>query len=151
MARAASTRRPLLRLLATVVPLAGCATAPRRAAPTAAPDAPARPPVTLDALAVPVSRAENRPVAFSNRQAAYFYTQTHRNDHPEHAWFRGLNIAGRRVFTDHRVVVGGTPLDPEAARVVVRPDALIRTYPNGATETVRLFDGHDVVEVEVTG
>jgi hypothetical protein len=152
MARARFARRPLLCLLATLVAAAGCATAPSRPAPSQpAPPVAARPVVTLDALAIPVSRAENRPVAFTNREAAYFYTQTHRNDHPEHAWFRGLNIAGRRVFSDYRVVVGDAPLDPETARVVVRPDALVRRYPNGATETLRLFDGHDVVEVEVTG
>ena len=45
----------------------------------------------------------------------------------------------------------GTALDPQTATVVVRPDALIRTYPQGITETLRLFDGQDVVEVEVSG
>ncbi len=42
-------------------------------------------------------------------------------------------------------------LDPATAQVVVRPDALVRTYPNGVTETLRLFDHLDVVEVAVTG
>ena len=44
-----------------------------------------------------------------------------------------------------------TALDPQTATVIVRPDALIRTYPQGITETLRLFDGQDVVEVEVRG
>ena len=42
-----------------------------------------------------------------------------------------------------------TGLDVQTATVVVRPDALVRTYPQGITETLRLFDGQDVVEVEI--
>lgn len=112
---------------------------------------PARPPVTLARLAIPVSRAENRAVSLTNGRSAYFYTQTHRNDHPEHAWFRGLNLAGRRVFNDYHVTVNGAPLDPATASAVVFPDALVRRYPDGAVETVRLFDGRDVVEVALSG
>lgn len=105
--------------------------------------------VTMESLAIPVTAAENRAVSFTNKRSAYFYTQTHRNDHPEHAWFRGLNLAGRRVFNDYQIVAGGTALDPSTASAVVRPDALIRTYPNGTVETLRLFDNQDVVEIEI--
>lgn len=96
--------------------------------------------MTLESLAIPVSRAENRAVSFTNKRSAYYYTQTHRNDHPEHAWFRGLNIAGRRVFNDYQILVDGVALDPATAQAVVRPDALVRVYPNGVAETLRLFD-----------
>lgn len=106
---------------------------------------------TLRDLGVTVTRAENRAVSFTNKRSAYFYTQTHRNDHPEHAWFRGLNLSGRRVFNDHRLVVGGAPLDPATSTATVFPDALVRHYPGGITETVRLFDGRDVVEIALTG
>jgi glycogen debranching enzyme len=107
--------------------------------------------VTLDSLAIPVSAEENRAVSFTNKRSAYYYTQTHRNDHPEHAYFRGFNIAGRRIFSDYRLLVAGKALDPQTATVIVRPDALIRSYPQGITETLRLFDGQDVVEVAVAG
>ncbi len=107
--------------------------------------------VTLDSLAIPVSAEENRAVSFTNKQSAFYYTQTHRNDHPEHAYFRGFNIGGRRIFSDYRLALAGDALDPQTATVIVRPDALIRTYPQGITETLRLFDGQDVVEVEVSG
>ncbi len=107
--------------------------------------------VTLDSLAIPVSASENRAVSFTNKRSAFYYTQTHRNDHPEHAFFRGFNIAGRRIFSDYRLSVAGTALDPQTAAVVVRPDELIRAYPRGIIETLRLFDGQDVVEVEVSG
>ena len=85
--------------------------------------------VSLDSLAIPVSADENRAVSFTNKQSAFYYTQTHRNDHPEHAFFRGFNIAGRRIFSDYQLVVAGKALDPQAATVIVRPDALIRTHP----------------------
>ena len=105
----------------------------------------------LDSLAMPVSVQENRAVSFTNKRSAFYYTQTHRNDHPEHAYFRGFNIAGRRIFSDYQLVVADTALDPLTATVVIKPDALVRTYPQGITETLRLFDGQDVVEVEVGG
>lgn len=117
----------------------------------AAAASPATREVTLESLAVPVTRAENRAVSFTNKGSAFFYTQTHRNDHVEHAWFRGLNLAGRRVFSDYELVSRGVALDPATAEVVVQPDALVRTYRNGVTETLRLFDHLDAVRVAVAG
>ena len=131
---------------AAAVLLVACQSTPQQpAAPTTARTA------SLDSLAIPVSAKENRPVSFTNKRSAFYYTQTHRNDHPEHAFFRGFNIAGHRIFSDYQLVVGDAALDPLTANVVVRPDALIRTYPQGITETLRLFDGQDVVEVELSG
>ena len=122
-----------------------------RAMPEQSASSPTAGAVTLDSLAIPVSAEENRAVSFTNKRSAYYYTQTHRNDHPEHAYFRGFNIAGRRIFSDYRLLVAGKALDPQTATVIVRPDALIRSYPQGITETLRLFDGQDVVEVAVAG
>ena len=112
---------------------------------------PLRPTVTLESLAVPVTRAENRAVSFTDKRSAYYYTQTHANDHPEHAWFRGLNVAGRRVFNDHALVLDGEALDPRTATVVVRPDAMVRTYPNGVVETLRLLDGFAALDIAIAG
>ena len=126
--------------IAATVLLAACHAMPERA--TSSPTAGV---VTLDSLAVTVSAEENRAVSFTNKRSAFYYTQTHRNDHPEHAFFRGFNIAGHRIFSDDPLLVAGKTLDPQTATVVVRPDALVRTYPQGITETLRLFDGQDVV------
>jgi glycogen debranching enzyme len=126
--------------------LAACHSMPEQSA-----SSPTTGAVTLDSLAIPVGAEENRAVSFTNKRSAFYYTQTHRNDHPEHAYFRGFNIAGRRIFSDYRLTVAGEALDPQTATVIVRPDALIRTYPQGITETLRLFDGQDVVEVAVDG
>ena len=116
------------------------------------PALPERTRITLDSLAIDVGRDENRAVSFTNRRSAFYYTQTHRNDHPEHAWFRGFSIAGRRVFSDYRVSVGGEALDPARSTLVtVMPDALVRRHPSGVIETLRLYDGEDVVGIEIDG
>ena len=105
--------------------------------------------VTVQSLEMPVSAAENRAVSFTNKRSAFYYTQTHRNDHPEHAYFRGFNIAGRRIFSEYRLYQGERLLEPPTATVVVQPDALVRRYPQGVTRTLRLFDRQDVLEIEI--
>jgi glycogen debranching enzyme len=146
----------LLLGIATALACPGLAAqSPPRSTPEAAavaPPLPARAPAQLDSLAVAVAAGANRAVSFTNHRSAFYYTQTHVNDHPEHAWFRGFSIAGRRMFSDYRLTVGGVALDPAGSRsVLVRPDALVRTYPNGVIETLRLYDDRDVVSVEVQG
>jgi glycogen debranching enzyme len=117
-----------------------------------APPLPVRETARLDALAVTVPAGANRAVSFTNHRSAFYYTQTHVNDHPEHSWFRGFNVAGRRMFGDYRVTVDGVQLDPaQSLSVSVRPDAMVRTYPNGVIETLRLYDDRDVVGVEIQG
>jgi glycogen debranching enzyme len=109
------------------------------------------PSVSLDELATQVTAEENRAVSFTNKRSAYYYTQTHLNDHPEHAWFRGLNIAQRRVFSGYELSVDGARLATETAEVTVSPDRIERRYPGGARETLRLFDDVEVVEVGLDG
>lgn len=133
--------------LVAVAAASGCA-----GAPTVTPDPlPSRPAVRLDALGIPVTAAENRPVSYTNKRSAYFYTQTHRNDHPEHAWFAGFNLAQRRIFSGYEVSIAGVPLDPARATAQVFPDRLIRRWPDGVTETLRLVDGEDMIEIELGG
>jgi len=105
----------------------------------------------LSSLGIEVSAAENRPVSFSNKRSAYFYTQSHRNDHEEHAGFSGFNIAQRRAFSAYAVEVAGEQLDPAIAAVTVYPDRMTREWPSGIRETLRLFDNRDVLEVQIEG
>jgi len=107
--------------------------------------------VPLDSLAIAVPAGQSRSVSFTNKRSAYYYTLTDGGQHPEHGWFRGLDIAGRRVFNEYVIRVAGVALDPATASAVVTPDALVRRYPNGITETLRLFDDRDVVEIELGG
>ena len=141
--------RTALRVLpAALLVLVGAAGA---VAGAALPTLPPRGEPTLAGLAVPVASGENRAVVFTNKRSAYYYTQTHRNTHVEHAAFRGYHVAGRTIFSDYRLRVNGIERDPSVAQAMVFPDALVREYPDGVTETLRLFDDRDLVEVAVTG
>jgi len=140
-------RYMLIAVLTLVWTIVACTPEP----PQAVEPLPAREAVSLDSLAIPVSAAENRPVSFTNKRSAYFYTQSHVNDHAEHAGFSGLNIAQQRIFAGYDIRVDGRRLDPAAAAVTVYPDRLLRRWSDGVSETLRLFDNRDVVEIEVAG
>ena len=105
----------------------------------------------LESLGIPVTAAENRPVSFTNKRSAYFYTQTHRHDHEEYAGFAGFNLAQRRIFSGYEVSVDGRPLDTTQAAVEVFPDRLVRRWPDGISETLRLVDGEDLLDIELQG
>ncbi len=128
---------PILAIL-----LAGCSPAPIDELP-ALPD---RRVADADALMIEVSDAENRAVSFTNKRSAYFYTQTHRNDHPEHTWFAGLNLAQRRLFSGYEFRLRDDLLDWADTDVAVYPDRVVRTY-NGWSETLRLLHMEDAIEV----
>lgn len=116
------------------------------------PAAPAFADDTLGGLSIQSSREQNRKVSFSNKRSAFFYTQTHANDAPEHAYFRGFNLAGRRIFNDYAIDCGDVALaHADARHATVAPDALTWTYAAGQVETLRLFDDRDLVEVTVAG
>ncbi len=107
--------------------------------------------ISLDTMKISVSAEENRPVSFTNKQAAFYYTQSHKNDHPEHAWFRGLNIAKKRIFSGYEVLAGGKKLNRMQADVAVYPHKLVRTHKGGMVETMELFDHKDIVKISVAG
>lgn len=113
--------------------------------------APAQENHALVSLGIEVSSDENRPVSFTNKRSAYFYTQSHRNDHEEHAGFSGFNIAQRRAFAGYVIEVDGEALDPMQARTTVYPHRMTREWPNGVHETLRLFDDRDLLEIEIEG
>jgi len=144
-----STARWVLSIagLAVAAVVSGCAAQPASAPPPLSP----RVEVRLDLLGIPVTAAENRPVSFTNKRSAYFYTQTHRNDHEEHAGFAGFNIAQRRMFAGYQITVDGQPLDIVEATAEVFPDRLVRRWPDGASETLRLVDGEDILDIDLGG
>src|ERR1035437_4161147 len=65
----------------------------------------------LDRMKIVVPASANRPVSFTNKEAAYYYTQTHDNNHPEWSWFAGMNIAKNWIFSAHHVYVGDFKLE----------------------------------------
>jgi glycogen debranching enzyme len=113
----------------------------------------ASPPPTnspLDNLKIAVPRAANRAVSFTNKEAAYYYTQTHLADHPEHTWFEGLNVAKNRVFGGYRLYADGQEVDNEQAEVTVYPYKLVREH-NELTEELWMLDKVNIIEVSLAG
>jgi len=136
-------RRTVGGLFALVL-LAGCAAPPAaRQDPSAGTDATA----VLDALAVPVTAAENREFSFTDKRSGYFYARTHQpvND----AVFSGWNIATRQILRDHVLTIDGTPLDRRSATVTVHPDRTVRRQGE-VTETLILFDDEPVLGIRVS-
>ncbi|KUP24177.1 amylo-alpha-1,6-glucosidase [Paenibacillus sp. DMB5] len=107
-------------------------------------------PELLDQMKIRVSRENNRAVSFTNKEAAYYYTQSHLNDHPEHAYFEGMNVAKNRIFGGYTLYADGQELDNELAEVTVSPYSLVRTHGR-LTEELWLFDYRNVLEVIVSG
>ncbi len=134
-----------------VIMMAACTEKPSAPQAPPPPELPYRNLARVDSLAIDVSPEENRAVSFTNKRSAYYYTQSHRNDHEEHAAFRGLNVAQKRVFSDLVILPRDTPLDPVQAQVRVYPDRMERNYPGGVQESLRLVEHEDIVEVKVTG
>ncbi|QDP02709.1 amylo-alpha-1,6-glucosidase [Thalassotalea sp. PS06] len=104
----------------------------------------------LEPLGMSVTAEENRPVSFTNKRSGYYYTQTHVNDHPEHSWFSGFNLAQKRLFQDYEIAIDGSPLKRQQAKVNVYPHKLERVYPEGTTVQLSLFDNQDIVRISVT-
>ena len=90
-------------------------------------------------------RGANPQVAYSNKRSAFFATQALRNDHPQHAWFRGCNIAGKRLYHYVSVQIDGITLEPSKFKRTIIPDELERIYPNGLREQFRIYDDLDVL------
>lgn len=114
---------------------------------------PARPSASdlLAQMRVLVPRAANRPVSFTNKAAAYYFTQTHDTNHPEWSWFEGLNVAKNRVFGGYELFVNGQPLDNRAAtEVTVYPHKLVRRHATGAVEELWLLDERNVLAVDLS-
>ncbi|WP_394176262.1 amylo-alpha-1,6-glucosidase [Thalassotalea litorea] len=117
---------------------------------TSAETSAATPLTRLEDLAIKVSAVENRPVSFTNKRSGYYYTQTHDNNHAEHAWFSGFNLAQKRLFSDYEISIDGKVLNRPQAKVSVYPHKLVRTYPDGTKEQLSLFDDQDIVRIGIS-
>ena len=111
----------------------------------------AEPPAKVDAarLRIAYDVHSNPEVSFTNKRSAFYQTQTNVNDHPEHAWFRGFNIAGRRIFQDLIVTLDGRTLDPAQSKGGFTPVALHRVYPRGEYEMLYPADNADALIVQL--
>jgi len=93
----------------------------------------------------------NRCVSFTNKQSAYYYTQTHQNNHIEYAWFEGLNISQNRIFSGYNLFVDNQLLNNRDSKVWVYPHKLVRQHGKNIKEELWMFDNKDIIEINVTG
>ncbi len=114
-------------------------------------EAPQLPVSPLDALKITVPAEANRAVSFTNKDAAYYYTQTHKADHPEHTWFEGMNIAKNRVFGGYRLYADGQELDNQLSEVTVYPYKMVREHKGDLVEELWMLDHLNILEVSLTG
>jgi glycogen debranching enzyme len=113
-------------------------------APPQAPNSP------LENLKILIPREANRAVSFTNKEAAYYYTQTHLPDHPEHTWFEGMNVAKNRMFGGYRLFADQQELDNQYSNVTVFPHKMVRNHGR-LTEELWMLDYRNVIEVNLTG
>jgi len=105
----------------------------------------------LDKMKIYVPSDENRPVSFTNKEAAFYYTQTHLNNHEEWAWFEGMNISKNRIFSGYELIVGNQKLDNRKSEAWVFPYKLVRKHAPKLVEELWLIDYKNAIEVNITG
>ncbi|TAJ11092.1 hypothetical protein DMA11_18270 [Marinilabiliaceae bacterium JC017] len=106
---------------------------------------------TLNNMKIFVPTEANRPISFTNKEAAYYFTQSHENNHAEYSWFAGLNIAQKRIFSGYKLSVDNTELNNLDAEVWVYPYKMVKYHPNNIIEEFWLFDNQNILEVSLTG
>lgn len=114
-------------------------------------EAPQLPLSPLDALKISVPREFNRAVSFTNKEAAYYYTQTHVANHPEHSDFEGMNVATKRIFGGYDLFADEQGLDNQKSEVLMYPYKLVRKHESGLTEELWMLDNRNIIEVGLTG
>lgn len=102
----------------------------------------------LDDMKTFVSQEANRSISFTNKEAAFYFTQSHHTDHVEHAFFEGLNIAKNRIFGGYTLFVGEQKLDNRQAEVWAYPYKMVRKHAD-LTEELWLLDYHNLLEISL--
>ncbi|ASA23522.1 amylo-alpha-1,6-glucosidase [Paenibacillus donghaensis] len=104
----------------------------------------------LDEMKIVSLNEDNRGISFTNKEAAYYYTQSHRNNHVEHAYFEGLNISKSRIFSGYTLFADHLELDNQEGEVFVYPYKMLRRHGSLAEE-LWMFDYKNVLEIRLTG
>lgn len=104
----------------------------------------------LDDMKIFVPREANRQISFTNKEAAFYFTQSHVTNHVEHAYFEGMNIAKNRIFGGYTLFSGNQVLDNQQAEVWAYPYKLVRLH-EGLTEELWMFDDKNLLEIRLTG
>ena len=105
-----------------------------------------RTPVTTDELVIEV-KGDSREVAYTNKSAGVFYTETgagHRN-----AW-QGWRVMSREIMEDYSIEIDDQPLNrSDIVSTLVYPDRMTRVYANGLRETLTMLDSVNAIIIEL--
>ncbi len=97
----------------------------------------------LESMAVRIDRT-SREYAFTNKAEASYIGESNGRNTP--GW-QGFTVSGFRFLDDYAVKVDGVPLDRKTCTAIVYPDYLLRKYPNGITEELRIVDSLALIAV----
>jgi glycogen debranching enzyme len=103
-------------------------------------------PISLEDLRIDVPRDSSREIAYTNKEAGVFYTET--NGRLRSAW-QGWRVMSTEIMKGYSITLDGAPLLPATSRAAVFPHQIVRSYPNGVTETVTLVDSVNAIVVEL--
>jgi glycogen debranching enzyme len=108
---------------------------------------PARIPITANEMMISVEKDSSREVAYSNKEAGVFYTETN-GDH--RSGWQGWRIMSTEMMEDYSISVDGRRLNKKNATARVYPHQIIREYPDGIEERMTLLDSIDALVVELS-
>jgi glycogen debranching enzyme len=101
----------------------------------------------IDNMAIEVTGA-SRTFVYTNKQSAHYYGETSALN--SSGWM-GFTVYGRKFIDDYLLVVNGEVLERSTAlTTTVYPDYLVRNYPGGITEQLRIVDSVAMFAIMVT-
>jgi predicted glycogen debranching enzyme len=107
-----------------------------------------RTPITADELMIEVSQGSSREIAYTNKQAGVYYTET--NGKHRSGW-QGWRVMSTEIMENYFISIDGKKLNSSDASAEAYPQQLVRKYPGGITETFTLLDSIDAFVVELDG
>jgi len=96
-------------------------------------------------LAIEV-RGISREYCYTNKATAFLYGESLSGNRT--GW-HGFHVRGDEVLDDYAILLDGVALDRAHSRALVRPDHLLRIYPDGTRERVLPFDHVPAFAVEL--
>ncbi|MBI4810640.1 MAG: hypothetical protein HY800_04215, partial [Ignavibacteriales bacterium] len=103
-------------------------------------------PITADELMIEVSQRLSREVAYTNKQAGVYYTET--NGVHRSGW-QGWRIMSTEIMEDYSIHIDGQWLNTKEAKTKVYPHQLVREYASGIQETFTFLDSINALVVEL--
>ncbi len=104
-------------------------------------------PITADEMMITVAKDNSREIAYTNKEAGVFYTET--NGEHRSGW-QGWRIMSTEMIEDYSITVDGRRLNKKDATAKVYPHQIVREYPDGIEERVTLLDSIDALVVELS-